>query len=74
MATAKQERSVIHLELNAEHYYFGSVKALCDHFGKDKIGIGYKSLANFGISLDKPYRNKYCTIRKGILVTSPKAE
>ena len=36
MATAKQERSVIHLELNAEHYYFGSVKALCDHFGKDK--------------------------------------
>ena len=35
MATDKQERSVIHLELNAEHYYFGSVKALCDNFGKE---------------------------------------
>ena len=43
MATDKQERSVIHLELNAEHYYFGSVKALCDNFGKEQIGIGYKS-------------------------------
>lgn len=33
MATDKQERSVVHLELNSEHYYFGSVKALCDNFG-----------------------------------------
>ena len=31
MATDKQERTVVHLELNAEHYYFGSVKALCDN-------------------------------------------
>jgi hypothetical protein len=46
---------------------------LCDHFGKKQIGIGYKSLANFGIAPDKPYRNKYCTIRKGILLTAPKA-
>ena len=74
MATDKQERSVVHLELNAEHYYFGSVKALCDNFGKEQIGIGYKSLANYGIAPDKPYRNKYCTIRKGILITAPKAE
>ena len=74
MATEKQERSVIQLELNAVHYNFGSVKALCDNFGKELIGIGYKSLANFGIAPDKPYRNKYCTIRKGILVTAPKAE
>lgn len=74
MVTDKQERTVVHLELNAEHYYFGSVKALCDNFGKEQIGIGYKSLANFGIAPNKPYRNKYCTIRKGILVTAPKAE
>ena len=74
MATDKQERTVVHLELNAEHYYFGSVKALCDNFGKEQIGIGYKSLANYGVAPDKPYRNKYCTIRKGILITAPKAE
>lgn len=46
----KQERTVIHLELNGQHHYFGSIKALCDNFGKDEIGITYKSLANYGIT------------------------
>ena len=73
MAIDKQERTVIHLELDGQHHYFGSIKALCDHFGKEQIGIGYKSLANFGITPDKPYRNKFCTIRKGTLLTAPKA-
>ena len=73
MATDKQERTVIHLELGAEHHYFGSIKALCDHFGKEQIGITYKSLANIGIAPDKPYCNKFCTIRKGTLLTAPKA-
>ena len=74
MSTDKQERTVVHLELSDEHHYFGSVKALCDHFGKEQIGIGYKSLANYGIAPEKPYRNKYCTIRKGTLLTASKAE
>ena len=74
MEVSKQERSVIHLELNGEHHYFGSVKALCDNFGKEQIGIGYKSLANYGITAEKPYRNKYCTVRKGVLITAPKTE
>ena len=74
MEANKQERTVIHLELNGEHYYFGSVKALCDNFSKEQIGIGYKSLANYGIPADKPYRNKYCTVRKGVLITAPKTE
>ena len=73
MTADKQERTVIHLEIDGKHHYFGSVKALCDHFGKEQIGIGYKSLANFGITPDKPYRNKFCTIRKGILLTAPKS-
>ena len=73
MATDKQERTVIHLELGAEHHNFGSIKALCDHFGKEQIGITYKSLANIGITPDKPYRNKFCTFRKGTLLTAPKA-
>ena len=74
MATDKQERTVIPLALGAGHHYFGSIKALCDHFGKEQIGITYKSLANIGITPDKPYRNKFCTVRKGILLTAPKAE
>ena len=73
MATEKQERTVIHLELSAEHHYFGSIKALCDHFGKEQIGITYKSLANIGITPNKPYCNKFCIIRKGILLTAQKA-
>ena len=27
-----------------------------------------------GMTPDKPYRNKFCTVRKGILLTAPKAE
>ena len=74
MATEKQERTVIHLEIGAAHHYFGSIKALCDHFGKEQIGITYKSLAIIGITPNKPYCNKFCIIRKGILLTAPKAE
>ena len=29
---------------------------------------------NYGVAPDKPNRNKYCTIRKGILVTAPKED
>lgn len=75
MEINKQERTVIHLALpNGEHHYFGSIKALCDNFNKEQIGIGYKSLANFGVAPNKPYRNKLCTVRKGILITAPKSD
>ena len=70
----RQERTVIHLELNGQHHYFGSIKALCDNFGKEEIGITYKSLANYGITPEKPFTNKYCIIRKGTLITAPKTE
>lgn len=74
MAVDKQSRNVIHLEIGSEHHYFGSIRALCDVFGKDKIGITYKSLTNVRISPDKPYHNKYCTIRKGVLKTALRAQ
>lgn len=72
MDKEKQERTVLHLELNGEHHYFGSVKALCDNFGKEEIGIGYKALVNYGITFGKPFSNKYCIVRKGVLITTPK--
>ena len=68
----KQERSVVHLEINDEHYYYGNLKALTDNWDKDKIGVSYNYLKNYGLSLDKPYIGKKCTIRKGIIVTSHK--
>ena len=68
--TMAQERQVIHLQLGEEHYYFGSVAALCDHYGKDKIGITYGSLRHYGLAPGKPYRNdKFgVVIRVGVLI------
>jgi len=63
---------VFHLELNGEHHYFGSKKAIFDVFGKEDIGITYASFRNFDLSSDKPFKNSKCIIREGVLVTTPK--
>ncbi len=69
----KQERVIVHLEIDGNHYYFGNLKALCDHWGKDTIGVSYAILRNYGIRVDKPFRNDKCIIRRGIIVTSNRA-
>ena len=69
----KQERMVVHLEIDGQHFYYGNLKALCDHWGKDALGVGYAYLRNYGISEGKPFRNAKCVIRRGILVTSKKS-
>ncbi len=63
---------VIHLELKADHshHYFGSIKALCDNFDKDQIGIVYTSLRCVNLGERKYYENSKCIIRQGILVTT----
>ncbi len=65
---------VIHLELfrDGSHHYFGSIKALCDTYGKDDIGIVYSSLRGVNLSESKVYRNSKCVIRQGTLITTPK--
>ena len=67
---AQQERQVIHLQRGDEHYYFGSVAALYDHFTKEEIGISYGSLRNYGLSPNKPYLNLKTgvIIRVGVLI------
>lgn len=71
MEKGKQIRMVCHLEYNGEHYYFGNLKVLTDNFGKDKLGVGYKSLANH-FTHNGIYSNDLCVIRKGPLITSLK--
>ena len=66
----KQERMVVHLEIGGQHYYYGNLKALCDHWDKDAIGVSYSYLKNLNIFENKPYRNDYCIIRRGIIITS----
>ena len=65
-----QERQVIHLQRGDEHYYFGSVAALYDHFTKEEIGISYGSLRNYGLSPNKSYLNQKIgiVIRVGVLI------
>ena len=70
----KQERAIVHLEVDGQHYYYGNLKALCDHWTKERIGVGHSYLRNVKITPDSPFRNKYCTIRRGVIVTSPKKQ
>ena len=71
MDTNKQTRTVVHLELNGKHYYYGNLKALCDSWDKDEIGVSYNYLRNYGIDDNNPYLGKKCIIRKGTIITSP---
>ena len=68
----KQERMVVHLEIGGQHHYYGNLKALCDHWDKDALGVGYAYLRNYGINEEKPFRNAKCVIRRGIIVASQK--
>ena len=63
----KQERTVIHLEINGEHYYFGSIASIYDYFTPQDIGVVYGTLRNYGLSPKHPYQHAKCTIRKGVL-------
>lgn len=68
MATEK-ERTVIHLELiNGEHHYYGSIANLYEYYTPQDLGISYGALRNYGLSIDKPYSNSKCIIRKGVLL------
>lgn len=66
----KQERTVVHLEINGEHYYYGNLKALTDIWDKERIGVSYNYLKNYNIMPEHPYQNDKCIIRKGIIITS----
>ena len=61
---------VIHLELEGEHYYFGSPKAMFDILGPERLGMSYRSFhSNIRLKMDEPYvnRRRGYIIRVGIL-------
>lgn len=66
----KQERTVVHLELKGQHYYYGNLKALCDQWGVEVLGVSYVKLRNYGLSQDNPYVSQNFVIRKGKIITS----
>lgn len=64
----KKERTVIHLEIDNKHYYFGSMSGLYEHFTSESLGIAYSTLRKYGLSETKPFKNDKCIIRKGKLI------
>jgi hypothetical protein len=67
--TTKQ-RKVIHLEINGQHHYFGSVSAMYQEFDRSQLGISRKTLYYKHLSPDNPFTNSKCTIREGVLKLS----
>ena len=67
----KKERTVIHLHLleQDEHHYFGSLANMYEFYDADTLGISYSSLRNYGLCAEKPYKNKQCIRRKGVLLS-----
>lgn len=68
----KQERTVVHVEITGQHFYFGSLTAIYTRFTPEQLGVALGTLRNYRVASDKPYHNGKCIIRKGILVTVPK--
>lgn len=69
MEKEKQKRMVCHLEYKGQHYYFGNLTILTDNFGREELGIGYKTLANH-FTKHSEFSNGYCSIRKCEIITS----
>ena len=64
------DRKVIHLHIDGEDYYFGSVSAIYSMFTKEELGISHGSLRNYGLSSTKPYSNDRIIIKEGVLIAS----
>lgn len=43
---------------------------MTDHWNKDAIGVTYAYLKNLNITIDKPFQNDKCVIRRGVIITS----
>lgn len=72
MEKTDQPRQVIHLQLlqSDEHFYFGSISAMFEHFTRQQIGVAAQTLYNQW--KDEPYRTEKVVIRKGRLVQKKK--
>ena len=50
-----------------DNHYFGSIAAIFDKFTPEKLGVSKSRLWAYGITPEKPYRNKVVTIRKEVM-------
>lgn len=60
--------TIYHVCLYGElNRYFGSISAIFDHFTMEDLEVSKSRLWAYGITEEKPYRNKKCVIRKGVI-------
>lgn len=71
----EEYRTIIHLELNGRHEYFGSPASMYNKHTTEELGISKASLNNYFSKLSdndpQLYQNGRCTIRKGKLYVKP---
>lgn len=65
----EEYRTIIHLELNGKHEYYGSPSSMYDKHTADELGISKAALNNYfykhSESTSQVYENNKCIIRKG---------
>ena len=68
MVSSDKNRQVIHLYLIAsdEHFYFGSIMAMFEHFTREQLGVAPQTLYNTW--KDEPYITDLAIIRRGRLI------
>lgn len=54
-------------EPNRTEFYFGGLAAIYDLFTPEQVGCGVKHLWNYGITVDRPYRNRRCVVSKEVM-------
>ncbi len=50
-----------------EHYYFGSIAAIYERFTPKQLGVSLSRFWSFGITPERPYQNRVCTIFRGVI-------
>jgi hypothetical protein len=68
MTSSNKNRQVIHVHLliSNEHLYFGSIKAMYQHFTRDELGVAEQTLYNSW--KDQTYTTDLVVLRKGRLI------
>ena len=60
--------TIYHVQIGNENHYFGSISAIFEMFTPLQIGVSKSRLWSYGIKPERPYKNKICTIHKGVIV------
>lgn len=48
-----------------DNHYFGSIAAIFEQFTPERLSVSKSRLWSYGITPERPYKNKICTIYRG---------